>query len=326
MTWPVEWGGGGRTVLERFVVTETLIAKGAPIAGSWFADRQMGPSLLAYGTEEQKKQFLPGIIAGETGWCIGMSEPDAGSDLASLRTRAIRDGDEFVIDGQKIWTSFGETAELLLPDLPHLDRRAAPRRHQRADRAARLAGHHDQPDQGHDHQPPLLRGVLRGRAGAGGEPRRRGGRVVEADDAPARARARRHRPPAVELRALPASLAATPTRATRSCVRRSPRSRSGYRIGRLLVLREVHGAGAEVVLGRDEDVLHRARAARRGLRRRRSRARTRWCGDGSRRGSATPPRTRSWAAPRTCCATSSGNGCWAFPGNPEHPPRGVAEV
>ena len=111
MTWPIEWGGGGRTVLERFVVTETLIAKGAPIAGSWFADRQMGPTILTYGTEAQKKQFLPGIISGETGWCIGMSEPDAGSDLASLRTRAVRDGDEFVIDGQKIWTSFGETAD-----------------------------------------------------------------------------------------------------------------------------------------------------------------------------------------------------------------------
>ena len=172
MTWPVEWGGGGRTVLERFVVTETLIAKGAPIAGSWFADRQMGPSILTYGTEEQKKQFLPGIISGETGWCIGMSEPDAGSDLASLRTRAIRDGDTYVIDGQKIWTSFGETAELLLPDLPHVDRRTSTRRHQRAHRSARLARHHDHPDQGHDDEPPLLRGLLRGRARPGGEPRR----------------------------------------------------------------------------------------------------------------------------------------------------------
>jgi alkylation response protein AidB-like acyl-CoA dehydrogenase len=111
MTWPVEYGGGGRSVLERFVVTETLIEFGAPIAASWFADRQMGPTLLAYGTEEQKRAFLPGILAGETGWCIGMSEPDAGSDLASLSTKAVRDGDTFVVSGQKIWTSFGATAD-----------------------------------------------------------------------------------------------------------------------------------------------------------------------------------------------------------------------
>jgi alkylation response protein AidB-like acyl-CoA dehydrogenase len=111
MTWPVAWGGGGRSVLERFVVTEALIEAGAPIAGSWFADRQMGPVLLTYGTDEQKRAFLPGILSGETGWCIGMSEPDSGSDLASLKTRAVRDGDEYVITGQKIWTSFGETAD-----------------------------------------------------------------------------------------------------------------------------------------------------------------------------------------------------------------------
>ena len=111
MTWPTAYGGGGRSVLERFVVTETFIEKGAPIAASWFADRQMGPTLLAYGTEEQKRRFLPGILSGDTGWCIGMSEPDAGSDLAGLGTRAVRDGDEFVITGQKIWTSFGEVAD-----------------------------------------------------------------------------------------------------------------------------------------------------------------------------------------------------------------------
>jgi len=111
MTWPTEWGGGGRSVLERFVVTETLLMKGAPIAASWFADRQMGPTLLAYGTDEQKRAFLPGIISGDTGWCIGMSEPDSGSDLASLTTRAVRDGDTYVVNGQKIWTSFGETAD-----------------------------------------------------------------------------------------------------------------------------------------------------------------------------------------------------------------------
>jgi len=111
MTWPTEYGGGGRTPIERFIVTEALIDAGAPIAASWFADRQMGPSILVYGTEEQKRAYLPGILAGDTGWCIGMSEPDAGSDLAGLRTSAVRDGDEFVVNGQKIWTSFGTTAD-----------------------------------------------------------------------------------------------------------------------------------------------------------------------------------------------------------------------
>ena len=111
MTWPTEWGGGGRSPLERFVVFEELITEGAPIAGSWFADRQMGPTLLQYGTDEQRRRWLPGIIAGESMWCIGMSEPDAGSDVASLRTNAVPDGDEWVVNGQKIWNSGGAESE-----------------------------------------------------------------------------------------------------------------------------------------------------------------------------------------------------------------------
>ena len=111
MTWPTEFGGGGRSALERFVVYEALISEGAPIANSWFADRQMGPTLLQFGTDEQRARWLPGIIAGESMWCIGMSEPDAGSDVASLRTSAVRDGDEWVINGQKIWNSGGAEAE-----------------------------------------------------------------------------------------------------------------------------------------------------------------------------------------------------------------------
>ena len=111
MTWPVEHGGGGRSALERFVVFEALISTGAPIAAAWFADRQMGPSLLQFGTDEQRERWLPGIVAGTSMWCIGMSEPDAGSNVAGIRTRAERDGDAWVVNGQKIWTSGAADAD-----------------------------------------------------------------------------------------------------------------------------------------------------------------------------------------------------------------------
>ena len=111
MVWPMEHGGGGRPPIDRLIVGEEMIKAGAPIAASWFGDRQMGPALIQYGTQEQRDRFLPGILAGETTWCIGMSEPNAGSDLASLKTSARDDGDEWVINGQKIWTSFGADAD-----------------------------------------------------------------------------------------------------------------------------------------------------------------------------------------------------------------------
>ncbi|MCP3912689.1 MAG: acyl-CoA dehydrogenase [Actinomycetia bacterium] len=105
MTWPTEYGGGGRTPMERFVVVEALIGNGAPLASSWFADRQIGPSLFQFGSDEQRRKYLPGILDGTAMWCIGMSEPDAGSDVASVRTKAVREGDGWIVDGQKIWTS-----------------------------------------------------------------------------------------------------------------------------------------------------------------------------------------------------------------------------
>jgi alkylation response protein AidB-like acyl-CoA dehydrogenase len=111
MTWPTADGGHGRTALERFVVYEALIEHGAPIAAMWFADRQMGPTMLQFGTPEQRRRFLPGIVAGTSMWCIGMSEPDAGSDLASLRTRAVLDGDHWVVTGRKLWTSGAALAD-----------------------------------------------------------------------------------------------------------------------------------------------------------------------------------------------------------------------
>jgi alkylation response protein AidB-like acyl-CoA dehydrogenase len=97
---------------------------GAPLATSWFADRQMGPTLLQFGTPEQQRAHLPAILDGTSAWSIGMSEPDAGSDVASIRTRAVRDGDEFVINGQKIWNSGAATADWIYliartdPDAP----------------------------------------------------------------------------------------------------------------------------------------------------------------------------------------------------------------
>lgn len=105
MTWPKRYGGHERSAFERYVVVEETLAAGAPVAAHWFADRQSGPSLLRYGTEAQKAALLPGIAAGELAFCIGMSEPDSGSDLAATRTRAERTGDGWRITGTKIWTS-----------------------------------------------------------------------------------------------------------------------------------------------------------------------------------------------------------------------------
>jgi len=105
LTWPKAYGGQERSALERFVVTEELLAAGAPVAAHWVAERQSGPLLLRYGTEAQKQMLLPGIAAGDTYFSIGMSEPDSGSDLASIRTRAERTDKGWSITGTKVWTS-----------------------------------------------------------------------------------------------------------------------------------------------------------------------------------------------------------------------------
>jgi len=108
LTWPEEYGGQGRSYIDRLILTEEMLRYGAPAACHWFADRQIGGSILAYGTEEQKRELLPKILKGEAYVGLGMSEPEAGSDLASLRTKAIEDGNDYVIDGQKMWTSGGK--------------------------------------------------------------------------------------------------------------------------------------------------------------------------------------------------------------------------
>jgi len=105
LIWPKEYGGQGRSHVDRLILTEEMLRYGAPAACHWFADRQVGGTILSYGSEELKKEFLPRIVKGEAYFGLGMSEPGAGSDLASLQTRAVEDGDYYVINGQKTWTS-----------------------------------------------------------------------------------------------------------------------------------------------------------------------------------------------------------------------------
>jgi len=107
LTWPKEYGGQGHSHIDRLILTEEMLRYGAPAACHWFADRQIGGAVLSYGSEEQKREFLPKIIRGEMYVGLGMSEPEAGSDLASLKTRAVEDGDDYIINGQKTWTSGG---------------------------------------------------------------------------------------------------------------------------------------------------------------------------------------------------------------------------
>jgi alkylation response protein AidB-like acyl-CoA dehydrogenase len=109
--WPVEFGGQGLSVDHRLVFTEELARAGAPQPVGAIGLDIVGPTLLTYGTEEQRERFVQPMLSGDEVWCQGFSEPDAGSDLASLRTRAKREGDKFVVNGQKVWTSWASDAD-----------------------------------------------------------------------------------------------------------------------------------------------------------------------------------------------------------------------
>ena len=114
MTWPKKYGGHERSYAERYVVLEELLAAGAPVSSHWVADRQSGPLMLRFGTEEQRQKFLPRIAKGELCFCIGMSEPNSGSDLASVRTRAREADGGWRVNGQKIWTSGAHHADYMI--------------------------------------------------------------------------------------------------------------------------------------------------------------------------------------------------------------------
>jgi alkylation response protein AidB-like acyl-CoA dehydrogenase len=110
-TWPTEYGGKGLSTMEGVVLAEEFARAKAPMRADFFGDTLVGPTILMNGTEEQKKEFLPKILSGEMRWCQGFSEPDSGSDLASLKTTAVPDGDEWVINGQKVWTTQAQFAD-----------------------------------------------------------------------------------------------------------------------------------------------------------------------------------------------------------------------
>ncbi|WP_459976103.1 acyl-CoA dehydrogenase family protein, partial [Nocardioides pyridinolyticus] len=113
MTWSQDYGGHQRSAAERLVVVEELLARGAPVAAHWIADRQSGPQIARFGTEEAKKSILPAIASGSCFFALGLSEPGSGSDLASVRTRATRHGSGWRISGQKVWTSGAHHAHYL---------------------------------------------------------------------------------------------------------------------------------------------------------------------------------------------------------------------
>lgn len=114
MTWPRRYGGHERSMLERYVVLEEMLSAGAPVGAHWVADRQSGPLLMRYASDTLAPKIVPRIVRGEAFFCIGMSEPDSGSDLASIRTRGERRSDGWVINGRKLWTSGAHRAHYMI--------------------------------------------------------------------------------------------------------------------------------------------------------------------------------------------------------------------
>jgi alkylation response protein AidB-like acyl-CoA dehydrogenase len=124
MSWPKAYGGRGATLHEQLIFDTEYARSDAPSRASFFGEQLLGPTMMMHGTEDQKRRFLPAIVRGEQYWCQGYSEPDAGSDLANVATRAERRGEQWVIDGHKVWTSFGQYSDWIFvlcrtdPDAP----------------------------------------------------------------------------------------------------------------------------------------------------------------------------------------------------------------
>ena len=190
LTWPEEYGGRGAPYSHQAIVLEEFARAEAPLHIGVIGLGMAGPTIMAHGTEEQKQRYLPKILSAEEIWCQGFSEPGAGSDLAAVRTRVEARDDDFLVNGQKVWSSFAHIADFCIlvgrsdPDA-HAPRRAhvPDRRHARAGRRGAAAP----PDH---RRGRVQRDLLHRRRGAAREPARRDRRRLAGrdDDAPARAR------------------------------------------------------------------------------------------------------------------------------------------
>ena len=185
VSWPKEYGGAGLSALEQVVLAEEFARAGAPLGAEndLLGIELLGNTLIALGSEQQKRHFLPRILRGEDLWCQGFSEPEAGSDLAGVRTRAVLDGDEWVINGQKIWTSAGPTANCIFV-LARTDP-AAPKHQGLSFLLVRMdqPGVEMRPDRQRGRARHFQRGLLHRRAHARGQHRRvAGSRMVDGDD------------------------------------------------------------------------------------------------------------------------------------------------
>ena len=192
MDWPPEWGGRGATEVEKAIFEEEMARADAPPILNFLGIGLLGPALIHHGSEEQRRRFIPPMLSADEIWCQGFSEPGAGSDLAALRTSADLDGDDFVLNGQKIWTTFGPWADWIFV-LARTDSERSLRRHLVHPLQARHARRHRAPAPADHRRERVRRGVLRGRARAAREPGRPDRRGLAHRDDRAGVRARRRR-------------------------------------------------------------------------------------------------------------------------------------